>query len=514
VTTLFIPWDRLAPARRLFLAHLRGDAAAAALFGRGGDEAAMVTAVEERRDRPLPHRAALVAAMESHLRSLDAPAASVDAARRLAHPRAVIVIAGQQPAPLGGPLLSFAKALGVIALAARLEARTGTPVVPVWWVASEDHDRAEAGTVVVEGGLHGRDLMGADDGSRRMLSRVAARSAGAPSGLPVAEGAGGFADAWAPVTFLARDGESVGSETARLFLELLGPRGLVVVEPSTIHPFARAVFERDVMEPAVLAAAVREGNAAVRAAGFEAVLADPVGPLHFRIDDEGARTRGGGMESDLAQIGERLSADVSLRVLSQNAALPVAVQVAGPTEAEYLAALRPAHRALGLFHPAIAARPGVTILEPRVEAALQEFGVSLEDLYLRGAVALDGSPAAVEDPLASLADAQLTALTAAAGDPQVLNAAVRRRLAAAAKALEDLGASVRRAAEERRGVGERARRRVLDALLPDGVPQERRWALPPWLLRHGPDLLRTMADACADPRPGHHVLRPRFAGGS
>src|SRR6266487_5996585 len=56
----------------------------------------------------------------------------------------LVVTTGQQPALFTGPLYTFHKALSAIALAQRLERERGVPVVPVFWVAGDDHDFAEA----------------------------------------------------------------------------------------------------------------------------------------------------------------------------------------------------------------------------------------------------------------------------------------------------------------------------------------------------------------------------------
>src|SRR5205823_7192447 len=62
---------------------------------------------------------------------------------RLAQGEVLVVTTGQQPGLFTGPLYTIYKALSAIALARRLERAGGAPVVPVFWVAGDDHDFAE-----------------------------------------------------------------------------------------------------------------------------------------------------------------------------------------------------------------------------------------------------------------------------------------------------------------------------------------------------------------------------------
>src|SRR5881397_690041 len=63
---------------------------------------------------------------------------------RLAAGDVLAVTTGQQPGLFTGPLYTIYKALSVLALAQRLERGLGAPVVPVFWVACDEHDFAEA----------------------------------------------------------------------------------------------------------------------------------------------------------------------------------------------------------------------------------------------------------------------------------------------------------------------------------------------------------------------------------
>jgi len=71
-----------------------------------------------------------------------------DLARRLADPATRVVVTGQQPGLLGGPLYAFSKMVAASRWAAALEAQ-GEPAVAVFWVATEDHDWAEVSTATV-----------------------------------------------------------------------------------------------------------------------------------------------------------------------------------------------------------------------------------------------------------------------------------------------------------------------------------------------------------------------------
>ena len=96
---------------------------------REGDRVDLATVVAEYQEE--------IGALEPGLR----------AARALADPDAAVIVTGQQPGLLGGPLLTLTKALSAIAWARRLATESGRSVIPVFWAASEDHDLDEVNRV-------------------------------------------------------------------------------------------------------------------------------------------------------------------------------------------------------------------------------------------------------------------------------------------------------------------------------------------------------------------------------
>src|SRR5215469_3517499 len=73
--------------------------------------------------------------------------------RRLAEPGTVAVVTGQQVGLFGGPAYTIYKALTAVRLAQDLSMR-GIPAVPVFWLASEDHDFPEVSHAWMFNGSH------------------------------------------------------------------------------------------------------------------------------------------------------------------------------------------------------------------------------------------------------------------------------------------------------------------------------------------------------------------------
>jgi len=110
--------------------------------------AAFVRAVARAR-RPLApevHRA--LVAQNARLAASPARDAHLEALGR----GAAAVVTGQQVGLFLGPLYTLYKAASAVVLARALTERTRTPVVPVFWLQTEDHDLPEIASVTVPSG--------------------------------------------------------------------------------------------------------------------------------------------------------------------------------------------------------------------------------------------------------------------------------------------------------------------------------------------------------------------------
>ncbi len=515
--TVIPPADLLAEDT-LARALVTGDPRVAGLVrGADGDEAALLAAAREAATRDID-RTALVDALVAGLDDLDAPDGARAAARRLGESGVVAVVAGQQPVLLGGAGMVLTKALAAAAVAARLEAH-GIPAVPVYWHASEDHDQGEADHV---------RLLTADcesfDSFRLALpedGRTLAATALPPgTGDLVATATARLPDGDARERILEllapRDGDTFGRWTGRLVAGLLGPLGIVVVEPHRLRRLAAGVTQHELTHPHELHARVSDVLRRLEASAPEITppldLARP--ELLFLLDDgvrraitidaaAGTYATRAGPAGDLAALRARdpseFSWNVVARVLAQNTALPVAAQLCGPSELGYVAMFGDAHEALGLSQPATLLRPGLTAVPRKAARAARALDVDTA-AAVRGAA--DALSPALDGPAAEAFGEALRALEAL---PEGRSPAVERRRAELLRRLSLFEQAYRSEYEDLDATRRRRLRCLRTSLRPRDGLAERTLSPLTWLAREGLTALPRVRDLL-DRLDGGHVV--------
>jgi bacillithiol biosynthesis cysteine-adding enzyme BshC len=435
----------------------------------------------------------------------------------------IVVTTGQQPGLFGGPLYTLSKAISARALADALEARTGVPVAPVFWAATDDADFEEARSTAVP-----------LDGRARTLRMEGAPAEGTPmSAVPIGEdvqvlldtlaracGSAANAAALDAVRECYRPGATVGSAYVALLRMLLEPLGIAVLDAS--HPAVREagfnVLRRALLQAPTIETALAERSAAIDGSGFTPQVADVPGrSLVFRYDADGRKARLGVAEAraSVASVARgSLGPNVLLRPVMERSILPTAAYVAGPGEYAYFAQVSAVATALGMPQPLAVPRWSTTVVEPQVRRALERVGMDVDDLRDPHApearLARAAMPAEVRDALADLQTAAARAGEALARDPAagalVPPAAVEGTSRAIAHRVSRLERRYLAALKRRDDEQTRALAVARAALYPDGGRQERTLSAIPLLARQGPGLLddmlaaaRTHADRLIDP---------------
>ena len=458
----------------------------------------------------------------------------VDAVRSLEHPEAAMVIAGQQPGFLGGPLYNVYKAIHAIRLARALAERWGVPVVPTFWNHADDHDIAEVHHLWVRNpnlDLRKVSLAGMSSG-RLPFSRIHfdAETHRLESTAELLRQNLWDCAAREPAIelFLPRDGETFASAFTRVLLELFGEDGLVVVEPDWIRrPLSSAlahVVVQDVGE------SLEEGSRRLEAAGSTVAIDPATAALVFRIEDgkrRALRLAPGGFRFDgeegmrtavelAAEIvvdPEEFSPGALLRPLVQDLALPSVAYVGGWGELAYHAQLPPLRDRAGVERTAFVPRLSATVVDPPAQQSLAKLELSpSEALAARGRLGEDETEEtsnAAADSLRALADQVRRDVVAQRGTLAELDRGLAGQLKKvadqAATPLEKLAQKADRVAANASGRGRRHHRRLNSSLFPRELPQERVQGTLEVVGRFGTDWLRTVTQE-VDPLPTEHLL--------
>ncbi len=451
---------------------------------------------------------------------------------RLFDDAAVCVTSGQQPGLFTGPLFTLYKALSAVALAREYEAALGRSVVPVFWVAGDDHDFAEANHVT---------LLSTSNEPERL--ELPARAADGPSTPLYREAFGSDieglierATALLPDTEFRTDAMAwltrhyhAGNDMATAFgdalAELLGSVGLVVFRPT--HAAAKAVsapwmikaLEAGTILDERLQARAEELEAAGHAlpvatqAGNTLVMVDAkMGRDRLTIDGADFVTRRSGERWTLASLRElaavdpeRLSANVLLRPVIEAAILPTMAYVAGPSELAYFPQTVPVFETLGVAPQVFVPRWSARIIESRVRKTLDRYGLTPEDLtgpegQIEAQLVQDAMPSDAAGALHRLrnaVDEEFTTLVAGGKDiDQTLEKPIEHIRNQMKSGLDHVEKKLISRLKQQNEVLVRQLANARHAVFPTGRPQERVFNVLQYLVKYGPDFVEQAQAHC------------------
>ncbi|MGD0498691.1 MAG: bacillithiol biosynthesis cysteine-adding enzyme BshC [Bryobacteraceae bacterium] len=471
---------------------------------------------------PVERRAALVAA----LRARNPESAALE---RLARPGTVVVAAGQQAGLFSGPAYSVYKALHAAKLAAWLT-DNGLPAVPVFWLATEDHDFAEVNHVWVFDAQHrpakveaGRAASGQPAGLVELPAPPVRELLAAMEGLPFA------AETALLVEECYRPGGTMGEGFGALLRRLLRDFDIPQIDPllPQFRELAAPLLRAAVEAAPELSARVLERGRELTAAGYHAQVHVEEHTSFVFLLENGKRLalrRQGGEyalngrrigATELMDCAASLSPNALLRPVAQDSMLPTAAYIGGPAEIAYLAQSEAIYRALLGRMPVAVPRAGFTILDAHSQKLMERYGLALPDFFagedaLRERVAARLVPpslaASVREAAASVESAVDRLRGDMAGFDPTLGRALDRGARKIRYQIEKIG---RKAAREALSRDARARRdatSLYGLIYPERHLQERLYSILPFLAKHGPTLIERVYDALQPDSPDHRIL--------
>jgi bacillithiol synthase len=466
--------------------------------------------------------------------------ASAKALENIARLRAgaAAVVTGQQVGLFGGPLFAIFKALSAIKLADQATA-AGVDCVPVFWLATTDHDLAEINDIKIPGPdsvLH--DLTAPTQGVPD--APVGSLSFGQEIELVVEAVAQLLGESqvvgWLRECY--RAGENFGSAFARVFTRLFADWGVVLLEASDseLHHIAAPIYRATIERAADLDDALLVRGKELESAGYhQQVKVTPSSTLLFVLRN-GARTvvhrRPNGSSSPDFLVGEErisqeklldeissspdhFSPNVLLRPVVQDYLLPTLAYTGGSAEIAYLAQAAVVYKALlGRITPAIP-RFSATLVEAKPQALLERYKLALSDLFrgpdaLRETLAARALPQELRSAFEHADHVLKSSLTKIQDSLARLdNTLVEAAANAASKMnhqLDQLRARAARAELRHTEVLARHADLLSNMLYPNKTLQEREIAGLYFLARHGLGLLPNLYDAIHTDCLDHQVI--------
>ena len=445
--------------------------------------------------------------------------AAEQALKAVSRDHGYFVTTGQQPGLFGGPLYSLYKALTAVRLAQVLASALGRPVMPLFWVASEDHDWEEASHT------HVVDL--SSELHRIVLGPGPVR-AGRPLGqIRLGDGihdvvdqlAGHFPrnDFHTRYIDLVRETFHPSATMASAFSALMTgllrdtPVGLVDAADPVLKQASRPLLRAEAEDPAASEAAVSRRCDELTQLGYHHQVPHIPGATNLFLDSADGRDRlqygPAGFElrrtgrtvsrEDILQLIDgaphRVSPNVLLRPVVESFVFPTLAYVGGPGELAYFGQLGRLFRRHGVGMPVVVPRGSLLALEKKVLRVIEKHGLEIDELregdallsrFARDQVpeSVSGAVAAWRRAVESFA-AELTG-TAHSIDP-VLKGAVAKARNSGLAALGALEKKIVRAVKRSSAVTWSQIARAQVNLWPAGKPQDRVLGPLQYLMRYG-----------------------------
>lgn len=334
--------------------------------------------VDRQRDNYPRESLATILREYNQLIGNDSPA--LENIKKIGEPNSYCVVTGQQLGMMGGPLYTILKGISCLLIAKQ------TGAIPVFWLATEDHDIPEVDhTYLLDaaGNFKKFHLSLPRDG--RAVENIDLTSTNVDQ----------IEEFWnflkIPPQILPKARDFYSHSMIQLMASLFAGTGMVFVEPKLFRPLAIPFFEKELKECQAIQSILMETTDRLVQAGGNPIIKVGGATNLFLVDEHHKRQKllfngkqfSAGKENftldelldKVRKDPQSFSCNVAVRPVLQSTLLPVIAYVGGPSEVDY-------HRQLGdyhLFHgvemPRIVPRLSATFIHANAATILASSGL-------------------------------------------------------------------------------------------------------------------------------------------
>ncbi|MDR9853010.1 bacillithiol biosynthesis cysteine-adding enzyme BshC [Paenibacillus sp. VCA1] len=451
------------------------------------------------------------------------------------------VVGGQQSGLFTGSLLVVYKALTIVLAAKEAAERLKRPVVPVFWIAGEDHDWEEVNhTYVMTPELQVAKIkMDAAPGPRGPVSQLEVSNERWKRSLDhLASLLPDSVNKPEIMDLLHQTAEASGNLSdafAKLLGRLFGESGLILLDSAdpALRRLEIPVFERMIKQNDELGETYQTAADRITGLGYPLqaeVAADGANLFYiyegnrlllYKHDDVFADRKGivsftkEQLEIELANHPERFSNNVLTRPLMQDSLLPVLCTVLGQGEISYWAITKDAFAVLGLQMPILLPRMSFTLVSGTVRKQMNQFGLTFQDVQHRLGEARQSWLNAQADLHIEPRFEETRAAFEKLYDPLIgelgtiqsgLLPLGEKNKSKILEQIAYLERKTKQALEKRHEAALRQWDHIAVSLFPNGKPQERVYNIFYYINRYGFGWLQDVIGSCTRYTPEHQII--------
>lgn len=323
----------------------------------------------------------------------------------LKDPSSVAIFTGQQVGILGGPLFTVYKAISVIKLAETLSAKLKTRVIPLFWLATDDHDFLEVNHIY---------LLNSQSQVTKLEYHPQIEWQGRPMAKVVLdESINSFLQALdvnltqtkykdeilSKLSEFYKTGEHLSTAFAKWLIMLLGKYGLVLVNPGdeNLKRLAVPIFEKEIEQNGTLENILSETNSQLQQNHYHQQIKKKENYLNILVDNgqrstirreketlvvdaSGEKFSSQKLKELLEERPSLFSPNVVLRPIVQSYLFPTLAYVGGPSEVAYFAQLKDLHKALNINMPVVYPRAALILLEKKTLEILEKYDLDVREI--------------------------------------------------------------------------------------------------------------------------------------
>ncbi|MGW8458007.1 bacillithiol biosynthesis cysteine-adding enzyme BshC [Bacillus atrophaeus] len=461
---------------------------------------------------------------------------------KIKDPSSVAVVGGQQAGLLTGPLYTIHKIISIIVFAKQQEEELKVPVIPLFWVAGEDHDLEEINYV------HTSEQN--SPVKKKLPQSYWKKTSAANTSLDqekcamwIDEVFGSFEETDHTNTLIEhvkrclRDSTTFTDFFEHLIAAMFQEEGLVLLNSGDpgIKKLETAMFQKILRLNGELANSVAEQQLLMNQTGYQPIIESGKDQANLFYEYETERFL---IEKDNAgfivreleltwtedelyihmeENPERFSNNVVTRPLMQEYLIPTLAFIAGPGEVNYWGELKQAFGLMDFKMPPVVPRLNITIVERHIEKKLSERNISLKE-------AIEGGTKSQKDAyFESQIPEQFTELiNNAKAEIETIHKNIRQEalkvdssmaplLQKNAAFIQDqlrfLERTVTKRIEEKEGYVLRDYEKIQNSIKPLLAPQERIWNIMYYLNRYGPKFFTTFKHLPFSFQNQHQVVK-------